>query len=111
MEIAYKFVSHEIKSLDTLKDSFAYRMKEKLIKGKQLTRKEKDDLYSALQSGAYSKTGIALMGYMFSFSPWLNKYFIEWPYGGVSVVFAPDVTSIRNHEIAGRKIAITQAVK
>lgn len=92
--IAYKFVNHDIPDLDTLKDSFPYRMKVKLMKGEELTREEKNRLVDELSvSGKHS---LKLGGWCFSFNYLLNEYWVEFTYGSIQRYYAPDKTSLRN---------------
>lgn len=95
MNIAYKFVDWDINPLKKLENTFPYQLKQKLLRGDKLTREEKDEAYNQMFGGAYSRTGIALHGWMFDFSQWLNVYYVEYKYGDVSKEFAFDKTSIR----------------
>ena len=92
--IAYKFVNHDVSALETLKDSFPYRMKVKLMKGEELTREEKNMLANKLAvSGKHS---LKLMGWCFSFYDLLNEYWVEFTYGSIQRYYAPDKTSLSN---------------
>lgn len=102
--IAYKFVKWEVGKLEELKNSFPYRLKVKVLKGKEISRQEKNQLYKELESNSYSNRGIPLEGYMFDFSDILNEYFIEMKYGGIFGAFAIDKTSIRNNVIGIKRI-------
>lgn len=93
--IAYPFVSHEIPALETLIGSFPYEMKTKLVHGQELTREEKNKLFNQLHTSSYGKYRIPLHGYMFDYSRWLKRYFVEFTYGDIEKFYALDKTSIR----------------
>lgn len=99
--IAYKFVDWDVDSLETLKTTEVYQLKVKLLAGKKLNRQEKDRLYMMLHRNSYSTRSVPLLGWMFNFEPWLNRYWVDYGYGGITEVFAPDKMSIR-HEWHGR---------
>lgn len=90
--IAYKFVNHEIPDLETLKDTFPYRMKVKLMNGEELTREEKNMLADRLST---SKHSLKLRGWCFSFNYLLNEYWVEFDHGKIERYYAPDKTSLR----------------
>ena len=91
--IVTKFVSHDIPSLETLKDCFPYKMREKVLAGEVLTREEKDQLYKSLEPRSRS---IKLMGYRFDFSCILKTFYVKH-YDHIYETFAPDKTAIRNN--------------
>ena len=95
--IAYKFVKWEVDPLENFKNSFAYKLKQKIINGGKMTRQEKDKLYDEIAHNSYSKTGIPLGGWMFDFRHILKEYFIEYDHGHIQKVYAPDKMSIRNN--------------
>jgi len=87
-----------------LKDSFPYQLKEKVIAGKKLTGKEKHILFAELRNNSYSKVGIPLQGWMFDFSDILKPFYVEYTYGNIEKVYAPDKMSIRHNERQIEKI-------
>ncbi len=96
--IAYKFVKWDIDPLEKLKETEVYKMREKVLAGKTLTRKEKDSLYEMLKDNSYSRIGVPLQGWMFDFSNILKSYFVEYNGGYICRTCAPDKMSIRNNE-------------
>jgi len=90
----YKFVTHDVPTLESLKDSRAYRLREKLNAGLEPTREEKNWLAQSLVGCTYSHTGIALMGWIFPFDDILNRYAVK-QHGHLEERFAPDKTSLR----------------
>ncbi len=94
-EIAYKFVQHDIPELETLKYSFEYRIKVKLLNNEPLTREEKDRLAKDLSTGR-SKASLNLRGWRFKFMDLLNEYWVEFTHGHIERYYAPDKTSLRN---------------
>lgn len=96
----YKFVNHDIPSLESLAGSFPYLLHKQLEDGIVPTREEKDQAFSSMCHNTYSKIGIPLRGWMFDFRPWLKEYFVEFDYGYIEKYWAFDKTSIRN-ELSG----------
>ena len=94
-QIAYKFVSWETPSLDALKDTFPYRMKEKLLRGEKLTKEERYNLFVALYN--QDRYGIKLMGWYFSFYEYLRRIWVKQKYYGIQEYYAIDKTSVRTH--------------
>ena len=92
--IAYKFVKHDISPLDGLKGAKVYDLKVKCMKGERLTREEKNWLAEKLSTSMYGRTAIALMGWMFSFYNYTNRYLVR-QYGQWTEYYAPDRTSLR----------------
>lgn len=93
--IAYKFVSHEVGSLDELKNSKVYILKEKLLNGEKLNREEKNWITEKVFCNTWSKHSIPLMGYMFRFKDFLKRYLCCID-GHWEEHFAFDKTSLRN---------------
>lgn len=98
--IAYKFVQHDIGPLDGLKEAKVYKLKVKCMNGERLTREEKDWLAEKLSTSLYGKCCIPLMGWMFNFYNYLNRYLVR-QYGDWREYYAPDRTSLR-HALYGR---------
>ena len=89
--IAFKFVSWDVQPLSNFKDTFVYKVKEKLINGKRLTREEKDRIVS---SSCFNKGLLEYGGWCFSFTPYLKTYLVK-QYGGWEEYKAFDKTSLR----------------
>lgn len=98
MNNVYKFVSWDVPTLDSLKDSFHYSVTEKLNRGDKLTRDEKDSIYRLLSGNSYSNTGMPLQGWMFSLRDYLKPFAVEYKDGSMAKRHALDKTSIRSHE-------------
>lgn len=92
--IATKFVKWDVPALETLKETKVYKLREKIIEGKSLTRAEKDWLAERLNNNAYFKSSIPLSGYRFDFSDIL-KTFVVKQYGTYQKYKAPDKTGLR----------------
>lgn len=92
--IAYKFVKWDINPLETLKDSTVYRLKVKAMGGQKMTREEKDWLARNLALSTYGRSAIALMGWMFNFYGYVNRYLVK-QYNSWTEYYAPDRTSLR----------------
>ena len=104
--IAYKFAKWEVSPLEDLKDCKVYLLKEKVLKGEILSREEKDWIYEFLRQNSYSRVGIPLLGWMFDFSEILKMFYVEYTYGIIEKVYAPDKMSIRNKERAIKRITL-----
>lgn len=74
--IAYKFVTWEVAPLEVFKDTLGYKVKEKLINKKKLTRDEKDNLISSMhfnfRNGTYKQGG-----WLFDFNNYLKTYLVK----------------------------------
>jgi hypothetical protein len=90
----YKFVKWEVSPLETLRDSFEFKIHRKVSNGIELTREEKNQLTRELLSNSYSRVGVPLQGWMFDFQNYLRRFWVK-DAGGIREVFAPDKTSIR----------------
>ncbi len=104
--IATKFVSHEVPELETLKTSKVYQLREKLNKGKKLSRAEKNWLAEAVNRNSFFRSAIPLMGYRFGFEDILKVYVVK-QYDSWQEYNAPDKTSLRSF-IYGRIDKITE---
>lgn len=71
---AWKFNLQANINLDELSDSKVYGLRKKLDDGRKLTREEKNYIAKELNSNCYSRTGIPLMGWMFSFQDVAKRY-------------------------------------
>lgn len=91
--IAYKYVTWETAPLEVFKNSFVYKVKEKLINKKKLTRTEKDNLISSTQfnfrNGTYKQAG-----WLFDFNNYLKTYLVK-QYGYWEEYKAFDKTSLK----------------
>ena len=92
--IAYKFVKHDVGPLEGLKGAKVYDLKVKCMAGVRLSREEKNWLAGKLVVSSYGRTAIALMGWMFSFYDYMNRYLVR-QYGQWTEYYAPDRTSLR----------------
>lgn len=93
-QIAYKFVNHDIHPLQNFVNTFEYRMKVKLLSGKELTREEKNELASRLSTSSKKGT-LKIGGWAFTFTEFINEYWVEFTYGDINSYYAPDKTSLR----------------
>lgn len=93
--IATKFISWEVPSLDTLKDSRAYNLRERLNSGEKLSREDKNWIAENINHNSYFRTAVPLRGYRFDFSDVLRKFLVK-QHGQWSEYYAPDKTSLRN---------------
>lgn len=93
--IATKFVSHEVPELETLKTSKVYRLREKLNKGKKLSRDEKNWLAEAVNRNSFFRSAVPLRGYRFGFEDVLKTYVVK-QYDSWQEYNAPDKTSLRS---------------
>ena len=95
LPIAVKFVSWDVNPLDTLKNSRAYMLREKLNRNGKMDRAEKNWLAENVRNNTYFRTAIPLMGYRFDFADVLRKFLVN-QYGQRNEYHAPDKTSLRN---------------
>ena len=91
--IATKFVNHEIPALEELKESRVYRLREKLNRGEEMTREEKDWLAKNIRESILFSKAVPLMGWRFDFSDVLKTYVVK-QYGPWTEYHAPDRTSL-----------------
>ncbi len=80
--------------LNTLKNSKAYLLREKLNIGEKLTREEKNWITEKVNHNTYFKSAIPLQGYRFDFSDILKTYVVK-QYGQYQEYKAIDRTSLR----------------
>ena len=92
--IATKFVSGEVPELNSLKNSRAYTLRERLNAGEKISREEKNWIASQVNHSTFFKKAIALRGYRFDFSDVLKEY-IVLQYGHYQAYWAIDKTSLR----------------
>ena len=74
-----------------------FRIHQKAMAGKKLTREEKDYAEDRIQNNTYFKDGVALMGMKLDFSTVLKRFWVQTKYGEIREYFAFDKTSIRNY--------------
>ena len=72
--MATKFVAWEVPTLDALKGSKVYILREKLNNGGRMNREEKDWLTEKVNSNTYFKSAVPLQGWRFDFSDILRTY-------------------------------------
>lgn len=92
--IAWKFNEQATSKLEDLKGAKVYELRLKLNNGEKLSREEKNWIAEKLNTNSYSRTGIPLMGWMFSFRDVVKPYWVK-QYGQISERYAMDKTSIR----------------
>ena len=93
--LAYKFVNWDVPKLDSLKDSKAYMLRERLNQGASLTREEKNWLTEKVNTNSYFRRSIPLMGYCFDFSDVLKRYLVI-QHNTPRICFGIDKTAIRS---------------
>ena len=94
--MATKFVAWEVPTLETLKGSKAYILREKLNNGGQMNREEKDWLTEKVNSNTYFKNAVPLQGWRFDFSDVLRTYLVS-QYGQWTEYKATDKTGLRRY--------------
>ena len=94
--MATKFVAWEVPTLEALKGSKVYILREKLNNGGQMNREEKDWLTRNVNSNTYFKSAILLQGWRFDFSDVLRT-FIVCQYGHWTEYKATDKTGLRRY--------------
>ena len=100
MQYVCKFVAWDVPALESLSDSKAYQLMDKLNKGGKLTREEKDWIVekTAFRGGIYR-----LLGWEFYFSCYMRRFVVRFSYGEWSCYRAFDKTSLRKALGAGVK--------
>ena len=93
--IANKFVQWEVPALETLRNSRAYKLRERLNNGGKLSREDKNWITRSVKESVYFKRGIALNGYHFDFSDVLKRYFVK-QHGFICEYYAIDKTALRS---------------
>ena len=94
--MATKFVAWEVPTLETLKGSKAYILREKLNNGGQMNREEKDWLTENVNSNTYFKSAVPLQGWRFDFSDVLRT-FLVCQYGRWTEYKATDKPGLRRY--------------
>ena len=99
MQYVHKFVSWDVPSLESLSDSKAYQLMDKLNRGEKLTREEKDWVVAetVYRGGIYR-----LLGWEFYFFPYMRRFVVRY-YSDWSCHRAFDKTSLRKALGAGVK--------
>ena len=92
--MATKFVAWEVPTLEALKGSKVYNLREKLNNGRQMNREEKDWLTEKVNSNTYFKNAVPLQGWRFDFSDVLRTYLVS-KYGQWTEYKATDKTGLR----------------
>lgn len=91
---AWKFNKSADCELNDLKDSKVYRLRQKIDNGEKLSRDEKNWITENLRFNSYSRTAIPLMGWLFSFSDVVKRFWVS-QYGSIHEQYAFDKTAIR----------------
>ena len=104
--VAYKFVQWEVPALVTLENSKVYQLREKLNKGEQLDRAEKNWITEKVNNNAYFKSAIPLQGYCFDFTDILKRFWVK-QYNNIQEYRAIDKTALRTF-IYGRIDSIVE---
>ena len=94
--MATKFVAWEVPTLEALKGSKVYILREKLNNGGQMNREEKDWLTEKVNSNTYFKSAVPLQGWRFDFSDVLRT-FLVCQYGRRTEYKATDKTGLRRY--------------
>jgi len=94
--MATKFVAWEVPTLEALKGSKVYILREKLNNGEQMNREEKDWLTRNVNSNTYFKSAVPLQGWRFDFSDVLRT-FLVCQYGHWAEYKATDKTGLRRY--------------
>ncbi len=76
--IAYKFNPNTTTTLDDLIDSRVYRIKMKLLQKEKLDNSDKEFLVDKINCNSFSKSGIPIMGWMFSFRDFTKLYVVKF---------------------------------
>lgn len=92
--IAVKFVNWEVPQLNSLMNSKAYALRSKLNTGGKMNRDEKNWLTKNVNSNAYFKNAVPVMGWKFDFSDVLRRYLVR-QYGNWNEYLAADATALR----------------
>ena len=92
---AMKFVKWDVPPLESLKDSWAYQMRQYIDEGKKLDRKQKNWITAQVNHNTYFKRGIPLRGWRFDFSDVLKRYFVK-QHSHICEYYACDKTSLRS---------------
>ena len=94
--MATKFVAWEVPTLEALKGSKVYILREKLNNGGQMNREEKDWLTRNVNSNTYFKSAVPLQGWRFDFSDVLRT-FLVCQYGHWADYKATGKTGLRRY--------------
>lgn len=107
--IALKFVEWDVPSLDTLKDTKVYQIKEKVVNKIPLNREEKDWVVKETMESAYFRNMgiVCLYGWAFDFSSAMKTFLVK-QYEKWTEYKAFDKTSLRNN-LYGRIERIVEA--
>lgn len=90
MKNVYKFVAHDVPTLESQKETRAYKIMEKLNNGEKLNRLEKDQICSD-RSG-----NVKHMGYCYCFRSYMKRFLVHVKYYGWIETRAFDKMHIRN---------------
>lgn len=90
----YKFVKWDVPALEKLQDSKVYQLRKKIDNGEKLSRDEKNWITEQCNCNSYSRYGIPLQGWMFSFADVLKTFWVK-QHGYISECTGIDKTAIR----------------
>ena len=94
--MATKFVAWEVPTLEALKGSKVYTLREKLNNGGRMNREEKDWLTEKACRNSCLKSAVPLQGWKFDFSDILRTYIVK-QYGHWTEYKATDKTGLRRY--------------
>lgn len=101
--IATKFSHVSTVLLDDLRETKAYKIREKLNRKEKLTREEKNWITEHVNTNLYFKRAVPVCGWRFDFYDILKPYVVKH-HGGWHEIFAVDKTSIRTFLIGVERI-------
>ncbi|MFR9596806.1 MAG: molybdenum ABC transporter ATP-binding protein [Rikenellaceae bacterium] len=93
--IATKFVKWDVKPLESLTETKAYQLRQKLNNGEEMNRSEKNWLAEQLNRNSYFRTAVPVLGWRFDFSDVIKTFLVN-QYGQWQEYAAPDKTSLRD---------------
>lgn len=91
-----KFVEWNVPAMDALRETTAFKIREQLDNGKRLDREQKNWLTQAVNTNAYFRKAVPVMGYRVPFDDVLRRFAIKQYGGSLHEMWATDKTAIRN---------------
>lgn len=91
-----KFVEWNVPAMDALRETTAFKIREQLDNGKRLDREQKNWLTHAVNTNAYFRKAVPVMGYRVPFDDVLRRFAIKQYGGSLHEMWATDKTAIRN---------------
>jgi hypothetical protein len=95
MKEIYKFVQHEVPSIESIKDAKAVKLRMQLNRGQAITRQDKNWLTEQVNSNSYFRNAVPVMGWCVEFEDVLRCFIIK-QYGEWREMWATDKTAIRH---------------